>query len=66
MPDSVFAGKQIFLGVPAVIGIHNGVMPVEQMQVTITKPIEDAINSVPGWRPYAPPQAAVQPEIVFS
>ena len=31
-----------------VIGIDNGVMPVEQMQVTITKPIEDAINSVPG------------------
>jgi CzcA family heavy metal efflux pump len=33
-----------------VIGIDNGVMPVEQMQVTITKPIEDAINSVPGLR----------------
>jgi CzcA family heavy metal efflux pump len=31
-----------------VIGIDNGVMPIEQMQVTITKPIEDAINSVPG------------------
>jgi len=31
-----------------VIGIDNGVMPVEQMQVTITKPIEDALNSVPG------------------
>jgi CzcA family heavy metal efflux pump len=31
-----------------VIGIDNGVMPVDQMQVTITKPIEDAINSVPG------------------
>ncbi|MEO7030373.1 MAG: efflux RND transporter permease subunit, partial [Acidobacteriaceae bacterium] len=31
-----------------VIGIENGVMPVEQMQVTITKPIEDAVNSVPG------------------
>ena len=31
-----------------VIGIDNGVMPVEQMQVTVTKPIEDAINSVPG------------------
>lgn len=31
-----------------VIGIDNGVMPVEQMQVTITKPIEDAVNSVPG------------------
>jgi CzcA family heavy metal efflux pump len=31
-----------------VIGIDNGVMPVEQMQITITKPIEDAVNSVPG------------------
>jgi CzcA family heavy metal efflux pump len=31
-----------------VIGVDNGVMPVEQMQVTITKPIEDAINTVPG------------------
>ena len=31
-----------------VIGVDNGVMPLEQMQVTITKPIEDAVNSVPG------------------
>ncbi len=31
-----------------VIGVDNDVMPVEQMQVTITKPIEDAVNSVPG------------------
>ena len=31
-----------------VIGIDNGVMPVEQMQITVVKPIEDAINSVPG------------------
>ncbi|HEY0785690.1 MAG TPA: efflux RND transporter permease subunit, partial [Acidobacteriaceae bacterium] len=31
-----------------VISIDNGVMPVEQMQVTITKPVEDAVNSVPG------------------
>src|SRR5215469_185336 len=31
-----------------VIGIDNGVMPVEQMQITITKPVEDAVNSVPG------------------
>jgi len=31
-----------------VIGVDNGVMPVDQMQVTITKPIEDAVNSVPG------------------
>ncbi|HVC46382.1 MAG TPA: efflux RND transporter permease subunit [Terracidiphilus sp.] len=31
-----------------VIGVDNGVMPADQMQVTITRPIEDAINSVPG------------------
>lgn len=31
-----------------VIGVDNGVMPVEQMQVMVTKPIEDAVNSVPG------------------
>ena len=31
-----------------VIGVDNGVMPVEQMEVTITKPIEDAVNAVPG------------------
>ncbi len=33
-----------------VIGVDNGVMPVEQMQVTITQPIEAAVNSVPGLR----------------
>lgn len=31
-----------------VIGVDNGVMPVEQMQVTVTQPLEDAVNSVPG------------------
>ena len=31
-----------------VIAIDNGVMPVEQMEVTVTRPIEDAINTVPG------------------
>ena len=31
-----------------VIGVDNGVMPVEQMEVTITQPIENAVNSVPG------------------
>jgi CzcA family heavy metal efflux pump len=31
-----------------VIGVDNGVMPVEQMEVTITRPIENAINAVPG------------------
>ncbi len=31
-----------------VIGVDNGVMPVEQMEVTVTRPIENAVNSVPG------------------
>jgi CzcA family heavy metal efflux pump len=31
-----------------IVAVDNGVMPVEQMEVTITRPIEDAVNSVPG------------------
>ena len=31
-----------------VIGVDNGVMPIDQMLVTVTKPIEEAVNSVPG------------------
>ncbi len=31
-----------------VIGVDNGVMPIDQMMVTITRPIEEAVNSVPG------------------
>src|SRR6201998_3371590 len=31
-----------------VIGVDNGVMPIDQMLVTGTKPIEEAVNSVPG------------------
>ena len=31
-----------------VIGIDNGVMPIDQMLVVITRPIEEAVNSVPG------------------
>ncbi|MBV9609309.1 MAG: efflux RND transporter permease subunit, partial [Acidobacteria bacterium] len=31
-----------------VIGIDNGVMPIDQMLVTITRPIEQTVNSVPG------------------
>ncbi|HUB29344.1 MAG TPA: efflux RND transporter permease subunit, partial [Terracidiphilus sp.] len=31
-----------------IIAIDSGVMPVEQMEVTITQPIENAVNSVPG------------------
>ena len=31
-----------------IIGIDNGVMPIDQMMVTITRPVEQACNSVPG------------------
>src|SRR5690348_6029022 len=31
-----------------IVGIDNGVLPIDQMMVTITRPIEDAVNSVPG------------------
>ncbi len=31
-----------------VIGVDNGVMPIDQMEVTITRPIEEEVNSVPG------------------
>ena len=30
------------------IGVDNGVMPIDQMMVTITRPIEESVNSVPG------------------
>ena len=51
----IYAAQQVPISVfpetnfpRVVIGVDSGVMPVEQMQVTITKPIEDAVNSVPG------------------
>jgi CzcA family heavy metal efflux pump len=31
-----------------VIGIDNGVMPIDQMTVTVTRPVEEAVNSVLG------------------
>src|SRR5260370_25737411 len=31
-----------------VVGVDNGVMPIDQMLVTITPPLEEAVNSVPG------------------
>jgi CzcA family heavy metal efflux pump len=31
-----------------VIGVDNGVMPIDQMLVMITRPIEDSMNDVPG------------------
>src|SRR5256886_4597233 len=30
------------------LGIDNGVMPIDQMLVVITRPVEEAVNSVPG------------------
>lgn len=30
------------------ISVDNGVMPIDQMEVTITRPVEQAINSIPG------------------
>ncbi|WP_263365383.1 efflux RND transporter permease subunit [Edaphobacter bradus] len=51
----IYASRQVPISVfpetnfpRVVIGVDNGVMPVEQMQVLITKPIEDAVNAVPG------------------
>jgi CzcA family heavy metal efflux pump len=31
-----------------VVGVDNNVAPIDQMQVTVTRPIEEAVNSVPG------------------
>lgn len=31
-----------------VVGVDNGVMPIDQMQVTVTRPLEEAFNTVPG------------------
>jgi multidrug efflux pump subunit AcrB len=31
-----------------VIGVDNGVFPIDQMLVTVTKPLEEAVNIVPG------------------
>lgn len=51
----IYAAQQVPISVfpetnfpRVVIGIDNGVMPVDQMQVIVTKPVEDAVNSVPG------------------
>ena len=31
-----------------IVGVDNGVMPIDQMEVTVTRPLENAVNSVPG------------------
>src|SRR5260221_531958 len=45
IPIAVFPSTD-FLRI--VIGIDNGVMPIDQMMVTITRPVEQAVNSVQG------------------
>jgi len=45
IPVSVFPSTDF----PRVlIGVDNGVMPIDQMMVTVTRPLEEAVNSVPG------------------
>src|SRR6201987_3265297 len=45
IPIAVFPSTQF----PRIIvGVDNGVMPIDQMEVTITRPLENAVNSVPG------------------
>jgi Cation/multidrug efflux pump len=55
----IAAGIYLALGIPIsvfpstdfpriVIGADNGVAPIDQMLVTVTKPIEEAVNSVEG------------------
>src|SRR5262249_51494103 len=31
-----------------IIGVDNGVMPIEQMEIAITRPLENAVRTVPG------------------
>jgi CzcA family heavy metal efflux pump len=31
-----------------IVGVDNGVMPIEQMEISITRPLEAAVRSVPG------------------
>ncbi len=55
----VFVGVYLALTIPVavfpetnfprvVIGVDNGVAPIDQMLVTVTRPIEQAVNTVPG------------------
>src|ERR1700722_11401934 len=45
IPVSVFSSTDF---PRVVIGVDNGVMPIDQMLVTVTRPIEEAVNSVEG------------------
>src|SRR6185369_6280399 len=45
IPVSVFPSTEF---PRIVIGVDNGVAPIDQMLVTVTRPIEEAVNSVQG------------------
>ena len=61
IPVSVFPSTDF----PRVlIGVDNGVMPIDQMTVTVTRPIEEAVNSVPGLLTSAPSPAAALPRSI--
>ncbi|HKQ85417.1 MAG TPA: efflux RND transporter permease subunit, partial [Candidatus Acidoferrales bacterium] len=45
IPIAVFPNTQF---PRVIIAVDNGVMPIGQMEVTITRPIEEAVNVVPG------------------
>ena len=45
IPISVFPSTEF---PRIIISVDNGVMPIDQMEVTITRPVEEAVNSVPG------------------
>ena len=45
LPVSVFPSTNF---PRVIIGVDNGVMPIDQMMVTITRPLEQAVNSVEG------------------
>ena len=49
-----------------VIGIDNGVMPIEQMEVTITRAVEEAVRSVPGLEDVRSVTSRGSAEIVIS
>ncbi len=55
----IAVGVYLALGIPVavfpetnfpriVVGVDNGVSPIDQMMVTITRPLEEAVNTVPG------------------
>jgi CzcA family heavy metal efflux pump len=45
IPVAVFPATNFPL---IILGVDNGVSPIDQMQVIVTRPIEEAMNSVPG------------------